>query len=277
MSINYQAIFKNGGCYEAESFSQIEKCDCLFFAKKTEVFHCNTYSRYVYEFIDSSSEPLIPEYKGHKLLGLKITGEASDLQLVLDYQKTNGEKQEHTFHKDISFNNPSSYIIRIKPEWNVGEEFKVVFAFLDSIDRIGEEATLHIIELEREIFRVKAESEAKITRLNQVIESEKEFTSYVEEIIVPDGCKRLYDGVIDKHESLKRVFLPQSLESIPCLPFLQCDKIESVTCAAPIPPRIYYSYSSYDPSVPLYVPRAAVDAYKSHEMWGKIFAVIKGV
>lgn len=274
----FQAIREDGEIIcQDETFQQIKAAECLFFVKKIKVPRCKTYSWYEYVFVDNDENAYTPRYKDYSIISLKITGEAAIFQLVLRYKTPSGEEKEHIFLQDISYNTPREGCSPIKTEWSRNKEFKAIFEFFDSLDSIGEFATHRIIELARNLHRVEADARYEIHNLKASLKYENSFSSFVEEIIIPEGQVYIFDREISYRINLKRVFFPSTIKGIGQLPFLGCDKIEAVFCKSIMPPNISYSLNVYDETVSLYVPKESLDLYKSHELWGKIFKVIKGL
>lgn len=280
--IFYQAVASNGQirAYVKDfdiAKSYIEEYNCLFVAKLTISHKFKTYHLCRYEFFDSSHNPISPIYRGYTVLALERTGSAGDLVLKLTYKNPEGISKNMDFHCDISFNHPLDNYKRIRAEWNPidGDDFQTVFTYFDSLITLGEEATSKIIELEREKTRIDADLRWEIHCLKDQLEKKNEFASYVQEIIVPEGCKAINAKAIDC-KSLKRIYFPQTLERIYEYLVFESDALEAVYCLATTPPRID-KFLRCDKTVPLYVPQASVELYKADTNWGQAFSIIKGI
>jgi len=84
-------------------------------------------------------------------------------------------------------------------------------------------------------------------------------------LVIPDGIDSL-GTAFTGYEHLNSIVIPSSMEHFSDHYFLfYCS---TITCKATTPPTLNDNYINQNAN--LYVPRAALEAYKAHEVWGRI-------
>ena len=88
-------------------------------------------------------------------------------------------------------------------------------------------------------------------------------------ITIPEGVTSIGDDAFAWCDALTSITLPESLTSIGDEAFFSCDALTSITSKNTTPPTIGdgYTFDDVDKSIPVYVPKSSVDAYKSAEYW----------
>ena len=96
-------------------------------------------------------------------------------------------------------------------------------------------------------------------------------------ITLPEGVTSIGDDAFNSCTALTSITLPEGVTSIGDYAFYYCYSLTSITSKNTTPPTIGGSYTFYDvnKSIPVYVPKSSVDAYKSAEYW-KDFTNIVG-
>lgn len=93
------------------------------------------------------------------------------------------------------------------------------------------------------------------------------------QIVFPESYKesnyQIASYAFEDFSSLSSITIPESVTSIGGYAFYGCSSLTSITCKAVTPPTIGNSNTFYnvDKSIPVYVPAASVEAYKSAEYW----------
>lgn len=91
-------------------------------------------------------------------------------------------------------------------------------------------------------------------------------------LVIPENVDSLFCTFIGLL-SLKSVVIPSSFKYMENA-FRDCDSIKTVTCLPTLPPEVSNTWPDFDIDYThLYVPRAALDAYKNHTVWGKMLHI----
>ena len=88
-------------------------------------------------------------------------------------------------------------------------------------------------------------------------------------IEIKEGTKTIAYRAFANCTNLTSVTIPKSVTMILLYAFMDCTNLTSITCEAVTPPTIYISdaFVGVDRSIPLYVPTAAMSAYKEADFW----------
>ncbi len=87
--------------------------------------------------------------------------------------------------------------------------------------------------------------------------------------VIPESVSAIGLNAFCGCGSLTSITIPENVTSIGNWAFANCFNLSSITCEATMPPTIGVSSTFYgvDISIPVYVPAASVEAYKSAEYW----------
>ena len=90
-------------------------------------------------------------------------------------------------------------------------------------------------------------------------------------INIPEGVTSIMNNTFQDCNSLASITIPAGVTSIGSHAFWGCSGLTSVICKAATPPAIADEWTIFDVdrSVPVYVPTASVEAYKSAEYWNE--------
>ncbi len=96
-------------------------------------------------------------------------------------------------------------------------------------------------------------------------------------INLPNGITEIDDYTFYKCSSLTTITIPDGVTQIGDQTFYKCSNLSEIICLAVTPPTIKsntFSYVNHD--IPLYVPAASVEAYRTANYW-KEFTNIQGI
>ena len=95
------------------------------------------------------------------------------------------------------------------------------------------------------------------------------YCSGLTSVTIPNSVTSIGDAAFYECISLTSIKIPNSVTSIGNNAFADCSGLTSITCEAANPPTCDGSYVFYnvDKSIPLYVPAASIQAYKTANAW----------
>ena len=111
---------------------------------------------------------------------------------------------------------------------------------------------------------------------NAIIETAtKKLIKGSEFTVMPDGITAFGEGAFMSNRNLKFINIPATVESIEKNALIYCNNLKAITCLATVPPAaadLAFNYGaassiSIDPSIPVYVPGASIEAYKAAKNW----------
>lgn len=111
---------------------------------------------------------------------------------------------------------------------------------------------------------------------NAIIETAtKKLIKGSEFTVMPDGITAFGEGAFMSNRNLKFINIPATVEIIEKNALIYCNNLKSITCLATVPPAaadLAFNYGaassiSIDPSIPVYVPGASIEAYKAAKNW----------
>ncbi|MDR2052602.1 MAG: leucine-rich repeat domain-containing protein [Treponema sp.] len=88
----------------------------------------------------------------------------------------------------------------------------------------------------------------------------------IRSVILPAGLTAIGEGAFSECESLSSITLPAGLTAIGEYVFDDCYNLESITLLSPKPPMLEDDLGLADETV-IYVPAAALSAYRTAEEW----------
>lgn len=88
-------------------------------------------------------------------------------------------------------------------------------------------------------------------------------------VIIEDGVETIGFNAFHWCDAIKEFTLPSTLTSIGSYALEWCDALEKVTCYAVVPPTAGMWAFDFDTvaTVPIYVPKGSVDAYRAADEW----------
>ncbi len=89
-------------------------------------------------------------------------------------------------------------------------------------------------------------------------------------ITLSKNIKVIPKGAFQQCGSLDNVVIPASVESIEEFVFLACSSLRTVVSENSDPPRIREYTFDVNNRITVFVPEGSVEAYKAHELWGKM-------
>lgn len=97
-------------------------------------------------------------------------------------------------------------------------------------------------------------------------------------INIPESVTSIGNNTFSGCNSLTSITIPESVTSIEYSAFYNCSALTSITCKAITPPTISgsYTFENVDRTIPVYVPKSSVAAYKSANYW-KEFTNIQSI
>ena len=109
------------------------------------------------------------------------------------------------------------------------------------------------------------------------------FCMGMKRLSIPDAVTTIGQGAFSNCYGLNSVSIGNSATSVGKQAFNSCDSIAQVICHAVTPPTTYgsvfdYGYSDHSSIVyevaPLFVPAESVEAYRTHEEWGRFTHIV---
>jgi len=96
-----------------------------------------------------------------------------------------------------------------------------------------------------------------------------------ENSVLPDELLTLGEGAFMSNKNLKFINIPASVERLQKNALIYCSGLKAITCYATTPPaadNLAFNYGSpsiisIPPTIPVYVPAASIDAYRSAANW----------
>lgn len=111
---------------------------------------------------------------------------------------------------------------------------------------------------------------------NAIIETAtKKLIKGSEFTVMPDGITAFGEGAFMSNRNLKFINIPATVESLEKNALIYCNNLKAITSLATVPPAaadLAFNYGatssiSIDPSIPVYVPGASIEAYKAAKNW----------
>ena len=97
-------------------------------------------------------------------------------------------------------------------------------------------------------------------------------------VTIPENVTEIGGGAFYNCSSLTSITIPENVTKIGKYAFDECSSLTSISSMNVTPPSIYGGYAFYkvDKSIPVYVPKQSVEAYKSAKYW-EDFTNIQGI
>lgn len=120
------------------------------------------------------------------------------------------------------------------------------------------------------------------------------YCSKLKDIVLPENLQIIATECFLGVDGLMTITLPESIKAIGCNAFCWCENLTTVYCKASVPPALYgyadegivtdwddddewhWAWFSDTPISKIYVPKAAVSAYKQAKGWRKYASQIVG-
>ena len=94
--------------------------------------------------------------------------------------------------------------------------------------------------------------------------------SLLQELNIPEGVTEIGNAAFYGCSHLEDLVLPSSLQTIGDYGFSDCSNLERITVNATIPPAIEAkTFYEVDRSIPVYVPKGSLEAYKADTYWSE--------
>ena len=88
------------------------------------------------------------------------------------------------------------------------------------------------------------------------------------DIIIPEGVTELYNSTFEQCSALTSVTIPSSVTHIRNYAFYGCSNLTDITCQAVFPPTCGEQvFGNVPKTIPVYVPKGSVAAYKAADKW----------
>ena len=88
------------------------------------------------------------------------------------------------------------------------------------------------------------------------------------DIIIPEGVTELYNSTFEQCSALTSVTIPSSVTRIRNYAFYGCSNLTDITCQAVVPPTCDEQvFGNVPKTIPVYVPKGSVAAYKAADKW----------
>ena len=99
----------------------------------------------------------------------------------------------------------------------------------------------------------------------------------VSEIVIPDTRTYINDLAFCGYKKLTSVVIPETIEEIGEEAFYKCENLTTITCYATTPPELNsLAFTSISSSAVLYVPKDALDSYRSSS-WNRYFSRVEPI
>ena len=94
------------------------------------------------------------------------------------------------------------------------------------------------------------------------------YLNSIKNVIFGDGVHKIQSYAFKNWASLTSISLSNSVEEINYSAFWGCNNLKTVYCEALTPPSVHSAFKyPQTQDMTLYVPSAAIDKYKAHEVW----------
>ncbi len=134
-------------------------------------------------------------------------------------------------------------------------------------------------------YRNNGETRYEVPANTKALGDEVFFKSGLEEIVFPEGLEVFGYYCLASCERLKSVTFPSTTKAVYEGVVDGCHSLEQMVCLAPVPPETaeFQTFSDLNSNIPgkedwfktpLYVPRAAIEAYKADSEWGQFEQIL---
>ena len=267
----YDVIFKSGKFYSGEHLETLPSAEEVYgYVRLEETYVDQYHSDYDAFFVDIEDHLRPIQLGGTVIHGFRITGPLYKRQLELVFENPRDTFRTHRFIADVSSNpKPSLY-----PEWNDKDKYISIIEYIEGVNEAGYTACEVITNLRRDVN----DYDNRLANLRETYsyldKNVRELSDCIEELSIPDGTTSYICASGINLKSLRRFFLPATLEQFDFK--YSCDNLEEIWCKSLIPPKFVSGDNISHKCVKLYVPKEAIGAYMEDEQIASMFKSIKG-
>lgn len=260
----YHTVCCDGTSKWSNSFTPSSGNNILFYVKETVNEHWSYGNLSDFEIIDNNGNITFAEINGYKLCSFSTQGTAESYILVLCT-----ETEKYTLTTDARFNLPLPYIYHYQ-EWEPRDNiFKSIIKYFEELRKYGYETLQYIISLRRENHNKANKISSNEMRLKSEQRKIKQLQNAIINVVIPDELCDICEDCFKNSQTIKRVILHRNVRYIGSSAFYGCQNLSEIFCMAIEPPRLLGScvFSGISKSAKIFVPKIAVNKYKSENSW----------
>lgn len=267
---NYYTVFYNKKYEISRSFTPSTGCNVFFYVKETvnERYSYGTLSDY--EIIDTNGNHTMVEIvEGYNLDSFSTDGIARSYKLTLRIKTKDNKDISYQLRTDVHWDVPKTYYYGFQ-EWDSSDIFKSIFTFFEELKKYGHEALQDIMLLRRECYEKYQKIEIYKESDNIKRSMLKQLRNSLIDVIVPQDEYAICDNCFEGSQTIKRVYIHRNIERISNCAFKSCKNLTEIFCMAIDPPSLGFDvFYNISKSAKIFVPKIAVNKYKSDYHWEK--------
>lgn len=252
--------------------------DIVMYAKE-EVKYAYSYGNISdYTIVDAYKKPSFVQFGDYRLYAFSTKGTAEHYLLELCVKTISNEDVVYTLSNDARFNLPYQTVMGFE-EWSY-PIFKSIKSFFDELNTYGYNVYRELTKLrverhlvEESLRVLKYESQMKIDEQDGLLMMLK---NSVIDVVISDNDTCIRPRCYYGSESIKRVIIHRNIRYILDDAFRDCHNLLEVMCMAITPPHLGNSFvfKGISENAKIYVPKVAVDNYKTAKEWEKYADII---